>query len=100
MNKSIILTNANKIRKQCGSLSLAFKKAWKAAFIAKELKKGEYNFSYIKKNGELREADGTTNENLFEYERKTDRKPYVGILTYFDLDKDEFRSARISNLIL
>lgn len=57
------------------------------------------NFTYIKKNGETRHARGTKKIDAIE---KVDENaipkgtgtPKVGIISYFDLDKEAWRSVR------
>ena len=85
----------------------AFRQAAKAYHLLGRLGKGEVLFEYVKANGELRKARGTLchgiSPELDSYEFKDD-KPDVGqkdfgIIVYFDLDKEEFRSFKAERLI-
>ena len=85
----------------------AFQQAAKAYHLLEKLGKGEVNFEYLKVNGELRKARGTlckgVSETFDNYEFKGG-KPDVpmtdfGIIVYFDLDVEEFRSLHIRNLV-
>ena len=86
----------------------AFAQAAKAFHLLEQLGKGEVRFEYLKANGEQRKARGTLcrgiSPKLDSYEFKND-KPDVGqtefgIIVYFDLDKKEFRSLHIKNLLV
>ena len=85
----------------------AFRQAVRAYHLLELLGKGEAEFEYLKVNGEKRHARGTLCRGISaefdNYEFKND-KPDVGqmdfgIITYFDLDKQEFRSLHIRNLM-
>ena len=85
----------------------AFAQAKKALHLLEKLGMGEARFEYLKANGELRKARGTLchgiSPELDSYEFKDD-KPDVGqkdfgIIVYFDLDKEEFRSFKAERLI-
>ena len=97
-----LITDENMERKR------AFQQAAKAYHLLEQLGKGEVRFEYLKANGELRKARGTLcrgiSSELDNYEFKND-KPDVertefGIIVYFDLDKEAFRSLHIKNLII
>ena len=86
----------------------AFRQAVRAYHLLELLGKGEAEFEYLKVNGEKRHARGTLCHGISaefdNYEFKND-KPDVGqmdfgIITYFDLDKQEFRCLHIRNLLL
>ena len=86
----------------------AFRQAVRAYQLLELLGKGEAEFEYLKVNGEKRHARGTLCHGISaefdNYEFKND-KPDVGqtdfgIITYFDLDKKEFRSLHIRNLLI
>ena len=85
----------------------AFAQEAKAFHLLEQLGKGEVRFEYLKANGELRKARGTLcrgiSPELDSYEFKDD-KPDVGqkdfgIIVYFDLDKEGFRSFKAERLI-
>ena len=86
----------------------AFRQAVRAHHLLELLGKGEVEFEYLKVNGEKRHARGTLCHGISaefdNYEFKND-KPDVGqtdfgIIVYFDLDKNEFRSLHIRNLLI
>ena len=86
----------------------AFRQAVRAYHLLELLGKGEAEFEYLKVNGEKRHARGTLCRGISaefdNYEFKND-KPDVGqtdfgIITYFDLDKNEFRCLHIRNLLI
>lgn len=66
------------------------------------LKQGEVRFLFKKKSDEtVRYARGTTNTDLFDYTFKgSKRKKNDSVIEFFDLDKGEWRSCKIENLIL
>ena len=66
----------------------AFRQAVRAYHLLELLGKGEAEFEYLKVNGEKRHARGTLGQTDF------------GIITYFDLDKNEFRCLHIRNLLI
>ena len=86
----------------------AFQQAAKAYHLLGQLGQGEVRFEYLKANGELRKARGTLchgiSSELDNYEFKNDRaearETDHGVIVYFDLDKEEFRSLRIRNLLV
>ena len=85
----------------------AFQQAAKAFHLLGQLGQGEVRFEYLKVNGELRKARGTLcrgiSSELDSYEFKGGRddtgRTDAGSIVYFDLDKGEFRSLRIRNLL-
>lgn len=53
----------------------------------------EVNFSYVKKNGEIREARGTLNMNTIPFEKlPKDTSLNRSNFSYYDLDKNDWRS--------
>lgn len=55
------------------------------------------SFRYRKVSGALRPATGTLN---VEYQRKTDALPNWKILTYYDMERGDWRSAKVEKLDL
>ena len=86
----------------------AFEQAAKAFHLLEQLGQGEVRFEYLKNKGELRKARGTLcrgiSSELDSYEFKNDKADVgqkdFGIITYWDLDKEEFRSFHIHNLLV
>ena len=93
--------------------SKAFKCAHAIYRLTNELAKGLLEFSYMKDDGTLRHARGTlcdgVSEKFDEWKRKQAEKPMDKkakaktkpreIITYWDLDKEGFRSFRADRLI-
>jgi hypothetical protein len=103
--KSSVFTLAHKIKAQFTTWSEALKAAWKQIKdkfnTAKELKSmlasKTVHFEFIKKNGEVREAFGTTN---IKYQRKSSssRKAPWYLVKFFDTVKKGWRSCDIRTL--
>jgi hypothetical protein len=93
--------------------SKAFKCAHAIYRLTNELAKGLLEFSYMKDDGTLRHARGTlcdgVSDRFDEWKRKQAEKPMDKkakaktkpreIITYWDLDKEGFRSFRADRLI-
>ena len=96
-----LMTDENMERKA------AFRQAVRAYHLLELLGKGEVHFEYLKVNGEKRHARGTLCHGISpefdSYEFKNDMPDVgqmdFGIITYFDLDKNEFRCLHIRNLL-
>lgn len=83
---------------QFDSFSDALKHAWKVIRLQFELcTQAVVNFKYKKVDGSLREARGS-NESL-NYSPGEKPKTNYGVLIYFDLVANGFRSAKVENLI-
>ena len=94
--------------------SKAFKCAHAIYRLTNELAKGLLEFSYIKDDGTLRHARGTlcdgVSDRFDEWKRKQAEKPKDKkakaktkpreIITYWDLDKEGFRSFKAENFLL
>ena len=81
------------------SISEALKAAWKAIKIKLALAQGIVEFQFVKANGEIRDARGTTSNEYFEYTPCGGREPKSDVIVYYDIDKGSFRSFRIERLI-
>lgn len=66
--------------------------------LKSKLQEGILVFSYINKNGETRLARGTSNKDYIEsktsyiFPEESSRVKKENLITYFDLDKNEWRS--------
>ena len=98
-NRSQILTLAWNLHKAGLSFSDAQRKAWKVYNLKNRMKAGAVEFTYQKKDGSTRQATGTTSSTFFSYTRKTDRITPSHLVTYFDLDKNSFRSFKAANIL-
>lgn len=90
------LKRAKVIANRTNSVKCGIAKAILIAKLKEKLNKGIAHFSYIKKNGELREAWGTTNSSFVEKYingRGVSREAY-NTTVYFDIDRCGFRSLR------
>lgn len=82
------------------TFSECLKAAWKAYKVVKKLKKGVTTFSFRKVTGEIREATGTLNGDLFEYNSKgTRQESKPDAIKYFDIEKQDWRMFRIERLL-
>ena len=79
----------------------ALKQAWALAKLKKKMHAGIVKFHYAKVSGEIREAFGTLKAELINYEVKgSGRKPNETLFTYFDTEKQEYRSFKKWNLVI
>lgn len=78
----------------CGR-SLAMKNAW----LVYKLDKGVVKFKYKKENGEIREAIGTLNTDFMSDPSVTYRHRCAGVQRYYDLEKFEWRSYKMINVL-
>lgn len=81
------------------SMAEAMKQSWKVLKLKEALKKGIVKFMYTKLNGEIRTAWGTLKEGLIPEIKGTERKKNESLITYYDNEKQAFRSCKIANLI-
>ena len=77
----------------------ALKQSWKVLKLKAALKKGVVKFYYQKLNGEIRTAWGTLKEGLIPETKGTERKKNESLITYYDNEKQAYRSFKIANLI-
>jgi hypothetical protein len=106
-----IMRQANRMTNQHpanGNKAYAMRAAWEIEKIRDYLRTGLVAFSYAKVNGDCRTALGTTNPLLIPADKMPRRtedeefdvsyKERLGIITYYDLDKDGWRSFYIYSL--
>ena len=94
-----------------GNRSYALRVAHKIEDIRNDLRNGYVHFSYVKADGSIRVALGTLNPALIPADKlpkteKTDRdialqenRDRLGLIPYYDLNKDEWRSFYFYSLI-
>lgn len=102
ISRSEVLTMAHAIRRQNQFLTWGQcqAQAWKVARLRSALRAGATRFTFQKQDGEVREALGTLNNSLFQYEHKgTDRAECPTVVKYFDLDKNAWRSFRAERIL-
>lgn len=78
------------------SFAEALTAAWKAIKLAAKMKKGVVSFSFTKIDGSIRKAIGTLKYALATVGKESSNS----VLTYFDLEANGWRSAKIENIIL
>ena len=77
---------------------------WYFVRFCKALNNGVIRFSFWKKDGSIREAVGTTNLMLIPLDKlpkdtAVDHIPNYQTITFFDLEKSEWRSFNIASFI-
>ena len=103
---ALVITNGTATRMaviaaRTGSELIAGAKAMMIQQLKEQLRNGVAHFLYIKKNGEIREAWGTTNATLaYKYTngRGVSREIY-STTAYFDIEKSAWRSFRWEHLV-
>ena len=73
------------------SFAEALKAAWKAIKLANQMKKGVVSFSFKKIDGSIRKAIGT----LKDVPATSGKESSNSVLTYFDMEANGWRSAKI-----
>lgn len=86
------------IKRNGYTLSEALKTAWANIKLKAKMKKGIVKFYFQKVDGSLREAYGTLKESMLP-ETKSERKQNVTIQTYYDTERQSWRSFKRANLI-
>ena len=82
------------------SFSECLKRSWLLLKLKMQMKKRTVQFFYQKVNGEIRQAFCTLEESVICGNMKgTGRKPNENLFTYFDKEKNEFRSFKKFNII-
>lgn len=104
-----IMRQANYMTNQSpanGNKAYAMRAAWEINNFRDELRRGIVSFSYAKVNGDCRTALGTLNNMLIPADKMPKSadepdlsKERLGIITYYDLDKDGWRSFYFYSLI-
>lgn len=95
--RSKIFKTAHQVRKNTGKkFSICLMQAWKAYKLKKSMVTQEVKFAFETLSGSLCYALGTLDIN---YQSKGMRKQNFGVVSYFDVAKQGFRSFRVENLI-
>lgn len=82
------------------NFSDALKCAWLQSKNVANLKEGRTNFVFRKKDGSIRQAEGTLDQSLYNANFKGNDRPLpIGVARYYDLAKEAWRSYRIENLL-
>ena len=76
------------------------RRAWKIIRLVIRLHEGSVYFTYLKTDGTLRKAFGTLRVgDIAPSSGSRMKKPNHSVICYFDLDKWQYRSFRIRNLV-
>ena len=92
---------ANVIMARTGSAAMGIVKAQMIDLLKEKLRNGVAHFIFVKKNGEVREAFGTTNAAVAaKYTNGNGcSREYFKTTAYFDIEKGEWRSFRWESLV-
>ena len=84
--------------KQYGfTLSEGMKRAWQILKLKRAFKQGVVKFAYMKKDCSIRMAWGTLRDDLVAPLVGIGIKPNKTLCTYFDTEKQDYRSFKIAN---
>ncbi len=87
------------VKKYGFTMAEAMKQSWAISKLRNAMKKGIVKFLYIKLDGTTRTAWGTLSENLMGETKGTGRKPNETLVTYWDTEKEAFRSFKVANFV-
>ena len=103
---ALIITDTTAIRMaviaaRTGSELMAGAKAMMIVNLKEKLRNGVAHFIFVKKNGEIREAFGTTNAAVAaKYTNGNGcSREYFKTTAYFDIEKGEWRSFRWESIV-
>ncbi len=103
---ALVITNSTTTRMaviaaRTGSELMAGAKAMKIESLKKQLRNGVAHFFFVKKNGEVREAFGTTNAAVAaKYTNGNGiSREYFKTTAYFDIERGEWRSFRWESIV-
>ncbi len=103
---ALVITNGTATRMaviaaRTGSELMAGAKAMMIEALKEKLRNGVAHFVFIKKNGEVREAFGTTNAAVAaKYTNGNGiSREYFKTTAYFDIEKGEWRSFRWESIV-
>ena len=91
----------NVIAQRTQNLLVAGAKAMMIQNLKEKLRNGVAHFIFIKKNGEIREAFGTTNSSVASKYTNGNgiSREYFKTTAYFDIEKGEWRSFRWESIV-
>ena len=103
---TLIITDTTAVRMaviaaRTGSELMAGAKAMMIVNLKEKLRNGVAHFIFVKKNGEVREAFGTTNAAVAaKYTNGNGcSREYFKTTAYFDIEKGEWRSFRWESIV-
>lgn len=94
--KTQLFKIAHSIKGQYVNFAAALTAAWKVMKLRLQMKKGIVHFAFTKVDGSIRKAIGTLNNVPVS---KGVKDPNYSIFIYFDVEANDYRSARIQNII-
>ena len=91
----------NVIAERTQNLLMAGAKAMMIQSLKEKLRNGVAHFIFIKKNGEIREAFGTSNSSVASKYTNGNgiSREYFKTTAYFDIEKGEWRSFRWESIV-
>ena len=97
----ITATRMSVIADRTQNLLIAGAKAMMIETLKEKLRNGVAHFIFIKKNGEIREAFGTTNSAVASKYTNGNgiSREYFKTTAYFDIEKGEWRSFRWESIV-
>ena len=98
---NLTITRMAVIAKRTESSFMAGAKSMMIDSLKRRMSSGVAHFLYQKKNGELREAWGTTNRSLARKHTNGngDSREHYATTAYFDVEKGAWRSFRWENIV-
>jgi|SRR5690606_5245688 len=96
--KSLLFTIAHRVKSNFANFSEALKYAWKVIKLKMKMGKQVVSFKFRKVDGSIREAVGTLKASMLPATKGTG-KSNPNVFTYFDVEKSQYRCAKIESLI-
>lgn len=97
--KTKLFKTAWAIRARFASFAEALTHAWKVIKLQAKLKAGHASFTFKKVDGSIRKAVGTLSEIPMSLQPKGVKPANHAVLNFFDVELQEWRSAKVENLI-
>ncbi|MBR5574642.1 MAG: DUF2693 domain-containing protein [Paludibacteraceae bacterium] len=102
----MVINNATAARMQViahriGNITIAAAKAVQIELLKTKMANGIAHFAFMKKDGTIREAFGTTQTNIASAKTNGNgiSRECYNTTAYFDIEKGEWRSFRWENLV-
>ena len=96
--KTLLFKIAHAVKSNFDNFSQALTYAWQIIKLKSRMKNHVVEFAYKKVDGSIRTAYGTLIESILP-ETQGSRPSSLKVLTYFDVQKQAYRSCKIENLI-